>query len=61
MPKSLFDDMPRVYVTLQDGEEQFLFEFYPDEISFSPPEFIGLTMEEAKHLKFEKDAAFLRS
>jgi hypothetical protein len=52
--------MPRVYVTLEDCEERFLFEYYPDEISFSPSEFVGLTMEEAKNLKFEKDVAFLR-
>ena len=43
------------------GKEQKLFEFYPDEISFSSNEFVGLTIEEARHLKFEKDKKFLQS
>lgn len=59
MPKEIFDPMPRVFVKLEEGEEKFLFEFYPDEISFSPKEFIGLTIEEAIHLKFTKDRDYL--
>ena len=59
-PRSLFDDMPRVFVTI-NGKEEFLFEYYPDEISFSESEFIGLTLEQAKHLKFKKDRDFLMS
>jgi len=61
MPKSFFDPMPKVYVTMEDGTEQFLYEYYPDEISFSPSEFLGLTIDEAKHLKFVKDKRFLQS
>ncbi len=61
MPKSLFDPMPQVYVTMEDGTEQFLYEYYPDEISFSPSEFLGLTIDEAKHLKFIKDRNYLQS
>jgi hypothetical protein len=60
-PKSLFDPMPQVFVTLEDGSEQFLFEYYPDEISFSPKEFEGLTMEQARTLKFNKDKNYLQS
>jgi len=62
MPTSLFDPMPQVFVKL-DGEEseQLLFEFYPDEISFNSKEFIGLTLSEARHLKFKKDKDFLQS
>ena len=37
------------------GEEKELFEFYPDEISFSESEFIGMTEESARRLKFERD------
>jgi hypothetical protein len=51
--------MPKVYVTLENGVEEFLFEYYPDEISFTPSEFIGLTIEECRHLKFEKDKTYL--
>jgi hypothetical protein len=61
MPKGYFDPMPQVWVTYEDNKEQMLFEFYPDEISFSPNEFIGLTRSEAIHLKFKKDKAFLQS
>ena len=60
-PKSLFDPMPQVFVTFENNKEEFLFEFYPDEISFSQEEFVGLTVEEAKDLKFRKDKAYLQS
>ena len=60
MPKSLFDPMPKVFVTLEDGEEQYLFDYYPDEISFTAGEFVGLTIKEARHLKFMKDRDYLR-
>jgi len=61
MPKSLFDPMPQVFVTLDDGKEQYLFDYYPDEISFSAGEFVGLTIQEARHLKFKKDRNYLTS
>ena len=60
-PKSLFDPMPQVFVTMEDGVEEFLFDYYPDEISFSPQEFKGLTLADAKHLKFKKDKNYLQS
>ena len=54
--------MPQVFITLDNGtSEQFLFEYYPDEISFTPEEFIGLTIDEAYHLKFIKDKQYLQS
>ena len=59
-PKSFFDPMPQVWVTLEnETKEQFLFEYYPDEISFTPSEFIGLTMNEGVQLKYLKDKKFL--
>ena len=61
MPKSLFDPMPQVHITMEDGKEQFLFDYYPDEISFTPSEFVGLTIEEARNLKFRKDKRYLQS
>jgi hypothetical protein len=60
MPKGLFDPMPKVFVRVNEGEEQLLFEFYPDEIMFTSKEFIGLTIEEARHLKFLKDKKYLQ-
>ena len=61
MPKDMFDDMPKVTVTLEDGTEETLFSYYPDEISFKSSEFVGLTVEEAKQLRHKKDVDFLRS
>jgi hypothetical protein len=60
-PKSFFDPIPQVFVTMENGIEEFLFDYYPDEISFTPNEFIGLTLDECRHLKFVKDKKFLTS
>ena len=61
MPKNMFDKMPEVTVVFEDGTRKTLFDYYPDEISFSESEFIGLTEPEARNLKFRKDKAFLQS
>lgn len=58
-PKRLFQPLPKVYVTLENGNEIFLFDYYPDEISFEPSEFIGLTIEECKKLKRQKDTFYI--
>jgi hypothetical protein len=60
-PKSLFDQLPRVYVTTEDGTEHYLYSYYPDEINFTENEFIGLTLEECSALYTKKDLAYLRS
>lgn len=60
-PKSLVDPMPQVWVTYEDGEEEMLFDYYPDEISFSPGEFVGLTRYQALRLRTKKDVEYLRS
>lgn len=60
-PKNLFDPMPEVWVTYENDKEEKLFFYYPDEISFTPAEFIGLTREEALSLRHKKDVAYLRS
>ena len=61
MPDGLNDQMPYVKVKFDNGEEKTLFEFYPDEITFTEEEFIGLTEESARKLKFEKDKIFIQS
>jgi|15BtaG_2_1085339.scaffolds.fasta_scaffold03482_7 hypothetical protein len=58
-PKSLFDQMPKVSVTFEDGSEKDLFSFYPDELSFSKSEFIGLTEDQAYQLRHRKDVRYL--
>jgi len=59
MPQSFTDPMPQVFVTTDDGDEQLLFEYYPDEISFSASDFVGLTLDEARQLKFKRDRDYL--
>ena len=61
MPEGMFDPMPMVKVQFDNGEEKTLFEFFPDEISFSEKEFIGLTEEAAHRLRFDKDKMYLQS
>lgn len=56
-----FDPMPDVTVTFEDGEVKRLFRFYPDELSFTESEFIGLTESEAYKLRYQKDIDYLRS
>ena len=54
-----------VYVTSDvDGwaeEEKELFSFYPDEMSFSPYEFLGISEKDAINLFHKKNMAYLRS
>lgn len=59
-PKNLFAPMPQVWVTYEDGEEEMLFDYYPDEIAFSPEEFIGLTRDQTLSLRHKKDVEYLR-
>ena len=51
--------MPEVIVTLEDGSVVNLFRYYPDEISFTPNEFVGLTIDECRSLYTKKDKEFL--
>jgi hypothetical protein len=60
MPVDWSDPMPQVIATMEDGAEHVLFSYYPDEISFSPSEFVGLTASEGRDLKRAKDVAYLR-
>jgi hypothetical protein len=61
MPQGMFDPMPEVIATFEDGSTKSLFSYYPDEVSFTPPEFVGLTEEEAHSLFQKKDTAHLRA
>lgn len=60
-PQSLLDPMPSITAAFEDGTTKKLFWFYPDELSFSEEEFIGLTEVEARYLRFAKDRAYLQS
>ncbi len=61
MPLGMFDPMPEVIATFEDGSTKTLFSFYPDEVSFHASEFIGLTEQEARSLFHQKDTAYLSS
>jgi hypothetical protein len=61
MPEDLFDPMPEVVATFEDGSTKRLFSFFPDEVSLQPSEFTGPTEEEAHSLFQRKDTAYLRS
>jgi hypothetical protein len=61
MPEGKFDPMPEVIATFEDGTTKTLFSFYPDEVSFTPSEFVGLTEEGAHSLFQKKDTAYLRA
>lgn len=56
-----FGALPTVSAEFDDGSRKELFSFYPDEISFTASEFEGLTEANARHLKFQKDRAYLKS
>ena len=61
MPEGMFDPMPEVVATFEDGSAKSLFSFFPDEVSFQPSEFRGLTEEDAHSLFQRKDTTYLRS
>jgi len=61
MPTSIFDTMPVVTANFDDGSVERLFSYYPDEIKFTPEEFVGLTATEAHALRTKKDVAYLQS
>ena len=61
MPHGMFDPMPEVIATFEDGSVKTLFSFYPDEISFRASEFTGLTEEEARALRHKRDVHYLQS
>lgn len=60
-PVKLFDAMPEVIVDFSDGSSTKLFSYYPDELSFTEAEFLGLTESEAHALRQKKDVAYLKS
>ena len=58
----LFGDCPKVMVKVDECSKEFeLFDYFEDEISFSTPEFVGKTVSDGVHLKFEKDRRYLQS
>ena len=48
-----------VIVTMEDKTEMILCSYYPDELSFEPEEFLGLTIYQARDYYHQKDVAYL--
>ena len=61
MREGMFDPMPEVVATFENGSTKRLFSFFPDEVSFQSSELTGLTEEEAYTLFQRKDTTYLRS
>jgi hypothetical protein len=58
-PHDLFT-LPKVMVIMEgESDERFLFDFLPDEVSFTEEEFVGLTRSDALTLIIDRDKAFL--
>jgi hypothetical protein len=50
-----------VRVELEDGSKVDAFKFYRDELSFTPKQFIGKTVEECREIHYKADLAYLKS
>lgn len=50
----------KVFGVFRNGHTEYLFRYYHDELWFSPEEFVGLTVEEARNVFHKKDVAYLR-
>ncbi len=61
LPQGMLDPMPSVLARFDDGTEQELFRYCPDETAFSEAEFVGLTVSEAYRLWHRKDLEYLQS
>jgi hypothetical protein len=51
----------RIIATMTDGTEVDIIGFFPDEISITESDVIGLTGQEVKDLVYTKDLAFISS
>jgi hypothetical protein len=49
-----------VVATMSDGTTTDVCRFFPDEIRFSAEELVGLTVEEAKALRHQRDVQWLQ-
>jgi len=52
LPGGILDQPPRVIATLDDGATIELFSYRANERSFTPAQFVGLTVDEGRQLKY---------
>ena len=50
-----------VTATFEDGTEDVVLRYYPDEVSYTTNEFIGKTSQEVADMHHRKDVAYLQS
>jgi hypothetical protein len=50
-----------VIANLDDNNRLEVFRYYPDEISFTEAELVGLTVEQAKALRHRRDVEYLQT
>jgi hypothetical protein len=55
------DGRASMRVTLEDGSEQDAIAWFVDELTFTPDDAIGRTVEQLCTLQFERDRAYLQS
>jgi hypothetical protein len=60
-PEAPFHRIAVEVTTTDNPEKQTIFTYYPDEISFTQNELIGLTISEAQQLKMQKDIEYLQT
>ena len=61
-PPVKFGETAKVLVRLSGAEDFIqLISYYDDEIQFTAEELVGLTVDQARQLHFEKDKAWLQS
>lgn len=60
----LFEDnsgQTSISAVMSNGDEEKLFSYYPDELSFSSSEFIGKTAQESRQIFSAKDIAYIQA
>lgn len=51
----------KVVATMEDGSEHIAFSYFADELNFTPDQFVGKTLDEARQIHHQADVAYHRS
>ena len=54
LPAGVFNQAPELLATLEDGKQVELFSYYPQERSFTPDDFVGLTVDEGRRVQLPR-------
>jgi len=62
VPTHWLDPIPEISVKFDNQNKyEYLYNYYPDEISFTTEELLGLTRKQAIQLYHKKDVAYIQS